>query len=398
MSSSNIGESPEDFWWSHNSQITKASNSDSVPVCNVAENKHTVTESVNGGDEMPIKTEETTEDITNVKEKHFENNNSVGKRPSGAQRRKRKWRRLESHTSSLEVNNIESGFKILNINDLGEDKVIVPSLSKNGFLNDNFKERNDSEKKFLSNKSTTHSEQRSLKSNKSWDKRFKPLSENETSQQCVNKRNYGDNSENGNVDCNENKNEAYSSVLKNKFHAVIIDESNVEGTLSPEQSDQIIDKLMTRLSQFTYSSDSEVPRFQGYYLTKGVLTINCVNDKSMEWLMNVQLNDLWDGAKIKIMAANEFSKVIRMTAFIPGPIRENFEILKLLKTQNSELKTSRWKIYHRSQGTSAGMTLVLGVDEKSLEVLRSLEMKPYYGMSRAAFYLPDTKHGSSSRK
>lgn len=379
MSNFDICDSPEDFWWSQKSQTTNVNNSHRVSVCNIVENEHTMIQSANDV-EMSIKAEGTTEDVMNVHDILVKNNNSMGKRPSGAQRRKRKWRRLESCTASIELNNIESGLKILNIGDLGEDKVVVPSLSKINLPDETVNQRKYNVKNFITSKSTKHSEHFNKSEN------------------CVYKNKYVDNSVNRILECSENRNAAYSSVLKNKLLAVIIDESNIDGTLSTEQSDQIIDKLMTKLSQFSYASDSEVPRFQGYYLSKGVLTINCVNDKSIEWLMNVHLNDLWDGAKIKIMTANEFAKVIRMTAFIPGPIRENIEILKLLKTQNSDLKTSRWRIYHRSQGTSTGMTLVLGIDEKSLEVLRSLQMKPYYGISRAAFYLPDTKQGSSTRK
>lgn len=181
MSSLDIAETSEDFWWSQKTQIAKSNIAHTVPVCDVvAENEqHTLIQPVNGGDEMTIKTEETTEHVKSI----VNNNSVVGKRPSGAQRRKRKWRRLESHQTSFELNNIETGFKILSINDAGQDKLVVPSLSKNGLLNENINQRNDNEKKFISKKFATHSERHSFNSGKSRDKRFKPVAEYDTAQQ-----------------------------------------------------------------------------------------------------------------------------------------------------------------------------------------------------------------------
>lgn len=413
-------ESSEDFWWS---QEHRTKNPNGKVFVSDAENKSNNLQQCNGSvsvestisnttDEIKktVKTEEISKDGTNDREevaKIKKENKSDIKRPSGAQRRKRKWRRLETNMANAELQNIHTGFKRLNINDLDDDRVL-PSYSKKGADYDNVDQKYGCGRKPVNGYYKKHPYQGNLKSDYP---RFdvKPLSEHEpdllspktehfqNSFSKLSKRKYEANSEHANTEQIE-KRTAYSSALKNKLDAVIIDESNTEGILSSQQSDLIIDKLMTRLSEFTFTSNSDVPKFQGYFLNKGILTINCVNDNSMEWLMNSELNDLWDGAKIKIMRANEFAKHVRMTAFIPGPVRENVEILKLLKTQNGELNTSRWRIYHRNQGTSTGMTLVLGVDEKSLEVLRSLEMKPYYGMSRAAFYLPDTKQISSSRK
>lgn len=416
-------ESSEDIWWS---QEHRAKSPNRKGLINKVENKKSSNfESCNGSlsDESPnnvtteesktiVKPKKTLKDVTTNGEELAEikkENKSDIKRPSGAQRRKRKWRRLETNMATAELHNIQTGFKKLNIDDLGDDRV-VPSYSKKGAQYDSIPHIYNCEQKPVKGYYKKRYQQHNLKSDFPEFENVKPLAEyepagfqpkNEHFQNSVSKfskRKCEDNSEQANVEQIENKRTAYSSALKNKLDAVIIDESNTEGILTSSQSDQIIDKLMTRLSEFTFTSNSDVPKFQGYFLNKGILTINCVNDNSMEWLMNAELNNLWDGAKIKIMRANEFAKHIRMTAFIPGPVRENVEILKLLKTQNCELNTSRWRIYHRNQGTSTGMTLVLGVDEKSLEVLRSLEMKPYYGMSRAAFYLPETKQISSSRK
>lgn len=415
-------ESSEDFWWSlekrtktpngkgciNEVENTKSNNFEScnsnLPVeCHIGD---TIVEA-----KAKVTSEKTLKDCTRDGEEVADikkEDKSIVKRPSGAQRRKRKWRRLATDGGTSELHNIHTGFKRLNINDLSDDR-IIPSYSKTGAHYDNVNQIG-CERKPIKGYYKKHSQQGNFKSDfpefeseKDFPE-YKPdllKSKKEHLQNSASKfpkRKCEDNSEQANVEPTSNKKPAYSSALKNKLDAVIIDESNTEGILSSSQSDLIIDKLMTRLSEFTFSSNSDVPKFQGYFLSKGILTINCVNDNSMEWLMNAELNNLWDGAKIKIMRANEFAKLIRMTAFIPGPIRDNVEILKLLKTQNCELNTSRWRIYHRNQGTSSGMTLVLGVDEKSLEVLRSLEMKPYYGMSRAAFYLPDTKQISSSRK
>lgn len=347
--------------------------------------------------------------IEQKSEEPKEKNKMKIKRPSGAQRRKRKWLRVETELTLENVNKIQYGFERLNVNKVNDTESV---FSEQQEQNCNVFQRNIHTRKTVNN--TKFQRRNQFVLHKSISEQYNHLPGCESlrcTRQCLLsqktksenhfspnnfQREYENNSnpENfGDAKCNAI---SYSSILQNKLDAVIIDESNPEGTITYEQSDLIVDKLMTKLSEFPFTSSSEVPRFQGYHLIKGVLTINCVDELSMEWLMKANLTDLWDDAKLKIMRANEFAKLVKLTAFVPGPVRDNIEMLKLLKTQNAELNTSRWRIYHRSEGTSTGVTLVLAVDEKSLQVLKSLEMKPYYGMSRASFYLPDKHKGKQS--
>lgn len=395
-----IPGSQEDFWWSYDPTDTPASSSkdnftENVDNTKLHYSKSTLigtSESDNTGNSKPTRSTEEVIQTGELKVEETKYNKSNLKRPSGAQRRKRKWLRFELHKETTDLHDVQDGLKRLNIN---EFKQVIPSYSKKEAEFDNinhtivnsykvphrFKKHLDNEKTFKVKNSNLNSLPGSQQIN---DQTSNSLNDKNPNY-CKRKlEGYSDQS-------NQNKRTNYSAALNNELNAVIFDESNVEGILSFEQSNLIIDTLMTKLSDCSTIADFEVPKFQGYYLNRGVLTVNCVNDNSLNWLMNIELKDLWDGAKLKILKANEFVKHIRLTAFFPGPVRENVEILKLLKTQNPELNTSRWRIYHRSQGASTSVSLILGVDEKSLQVLSSLEMNPYYGMSRATFHLPDNR-------
>lgn len=127
---------------------------------------------------------------------------------------------------------------------------------------------------------------------------------------------------------------------------------------------------MSALVDYPSTSSDNIPRFERYDFVKGILTITCVDEISLAWIHTLPFTDILENAKLKIMRASEFARLIRMTAFIPGPVRENADILKLLKAQNKELNTHRWRIYHRSE-VASGISLILGVDDLSVEMLKS---------------------------
>lgn len=82
----------------------------------------------------------------------------------------------------------------------------------------------------------------------------------------------------------------------------------------------------------------------------------------------------------------------------PGRIPEyldltpTIEALKRLEKQNFGLAPSRWIVHERHMDAAGkGVCLVLGVEEKTVAVLKAQNMQLYLGMGRASFRLLDAQ-------
>ncbi|KAJ8980511.1 hypothetical protein NQ317_007931 [Molorchus minor] len=130
------------------------------------------------------------------------------------------------------------------------------------------------------------------------------------------------------------------------------------------------------------------PQFAGSYPQTGVLIITCENEASKAWLkLKVPSLELWEGVSLRVDDAKEILKTNKVLVWVPTEfleVREPARILQLLQTQNMGLKTEEWRIIG-SRSETQGITLVLGLDDKTLEELSKRGFKAYIGLTQITF-------------
>ena len=129
-----------------------------------------------------------------------------------------------------------------------------------------------------------------------------------------------------------------------------------------------------------------MPSFQDSRLVKGAFWISCANESSKEWL-KAATPDLkpWEGAKLHLVEQSDLPKLKRMMVWIPGETRELTEVYTLLERQNPGLRTEDWRLFSKTVDPPKGCRLILGVDEASLDFLKTKDFRPFLGTKRVTF-------------
>lgn len=177
---------------------------------------------------------------------------------------------------------------------------------------------------------------------------------------------------------------SYSEALT-ALKMAITGKNYPEDKLTEEQSVRIQRAILGEIFKFTGGSG---PQFKNSYFEKGVLFITCVNERARSWLMEVTPKlELWEGAVLKVGTAKDILKTTKVAVWVPTKlleVKEPKQVLQLLKSQNSGLKTEDWRIIN-NQEDQKGTTLVMTIDETSMKVLNSMGLKLYLGLTQLSF-------------
>ena len=147
---------------------------------------------------------------------------------------------------------------------------------------------------------------------------------------------------------------------------------------------------------FPCHSESHGPQFNRSGLDQGVFEITCVDQNSLNWLMESALRIApVEGHGFQAIEHAKLNKLNKVRVWIPGERSEPLSVLTRLAKQNQGLDTSGWRLLHR-QEKPEGQLLVFAVCDASLKVLRSLGGRAHLELSRVTFELPSQGQDGSS--
>ncbi len=181
---------------------------------------------------------------------------------------------------------------------------------------------------------------------------------------------------------------SYKDAAAQALQAVVVFTADHGRQLSEAQADHVRSELVKALQ----SCRSEpVPKFERSGLKQGAFWVTCTDQSSYDWLLQQAPSiSAWEDDAFTIVKA-DFLKLKKVFMIVPGPDREPKHILTTLSFQNPGLKTDRWQVWARKVETKH-LLLTIGVDDESLRVLRQLDMRPHYELSRLSSWMADKAH------
>lgn len=203
---------------------------------------------------------------------------------------------------------------------------------------------------------------------------------------------------------------SFSDAAKLNLRAVI----RVAGGGQMDQSvvQELLKVLYLRLD--AVPAGTARPIFERNFLFKGVFFVECANEASIEWLLNV-VRDVGsvNGNALMVSSADkeEVRRVVAFTTSDPDSATSS-TMLKRLMDSNFGLDVSQWVYLKRLNVSTKGVTHLVAVDEDSLSYIKTKGKRLYYMMQsvyvdiRGPYHMlrpsvsqpPPTKKRASKRK
>ncbi|KAG5866241.1 hypothetical protein JTB14_027643 [Gonioctena quinquepunctata] len=124
------------------------------------------------------------------------------------------------------------------------------------------------------------------------------------------------------------------------------------------------------------------PQFLKCFKRRGMLTIECNNQESVDWL-NTTIETLvpWEGAKIKVIKNADIPVYKIIQVLLPNIKDEPEKVLKRLDRQNPGLKTKDWYVVNTKTEKNL-QEVIVSVEQNVLEALEKVDYKPFLNFSR----------------
>ncbi|GJQ65260.1 hypothetical protein Trydic_g7387 [Trypoxylus dichotomus] len=124
---------------------------------------------------------------------------------------------------------------------------------------------------------------------------------------------------------------SYSGALTD-IRMAIVPENYPESSISQEQAKLIRNCILQELDKLNVVGPE--PKFSAVRHRAGMLRAACVDAGTCSWLAGVVRKCAsWDGAKLKLIREDDLPKPIKALVWIPGPQMESDQILHRLKVQ-----------------------------------------------------------------
>lgn len=116
----------------------------------------------------------------------------------------------------------------------------------------------------------------------------------------------------------------------------------------------------------------------------------CSNTATRDWVVAAipHLEGLWPGAQLTTIVAGPPPVLVRATVNMAYPTVEPNDFFTIIATQNPTIDTSNWKLFNRNKPDKGRQLWVIGVEETTVQPLRDLGARPYFGMTRIRINLP----------
>lgn len=188
---------------------------------------------------------------------------------------------------------------------------------------------------------------------------------------------------------------AYNQAAKSMLRVAIAGSNFPGSVLSIDFANSLQESLSRVIDALP--EEAQVPRFDEFKLSEqGIIMVTCCDSYSKEWLTSgVGMLSPFKGTALQILEGEALPKLRKMVAFVPGAPVDRATILQRIKRSTPGLQTGTWKIRDVITVPNKGSRLILGVDQKSAEVLQKINFSGYAGMSKVSFWDPTHKKGVS---
>lgn len=179
-------------------------------------------------------------------------------------------------------------------------------------------------------------------------------------------------------------------VVDNNLVIIIYNDRREGGQVIESESDIIIEEIM---KERTISLGAGfVPKFGGFKTIGNMLQLTCADVTSKEWLISLieKISQKWDTLDLRCLDRTQLPKLTKAIVFIPyapGFPSKPSDILVDLKLSNIGLKTDKWRVISTNVTNKNGITLVLGIDNESLGVIKSQNLKAFFALVQVNFNL-----------
>ena len=152
------------------------------------------------------------------------------------------------------------------------------------------------------------------------------------------------------------------------------------------------------LSEVLKAGPNQGPSFYGCILRAGCVVLTCADDTSRLWLTeNVGNIKPWEGACLRLIDERDLPKPKIGIAWIPGPVMESRELLRLLTVQNRDLNCTGWRVLNQKI-VEGGQTVTFSFDEESFSALQKIKFRPFLGFGCISVRMIANKTSPSNRE
>lgn len=185
------------------------------------------------------------------------------------------------------------------------------------------------------------------------------------------------------------------TLAKNPLKAILVNEMSKNRRFKNKTRNEIIDALWKKLvaiQKVSVFKSIFVPKFDNYQIVDSLPVFTCADEASLLWLQNINRSILKGNGLI--ISSCWLGKLITVKCSIPllPPFGIN-DALILLRKQNSQLNVSQWQVLSRKFLTDQ-LDITFRIDEGSLNNLKTLDMRPFFGLSRIEFEIIDSDSDS----
>lgn len=141
-----------------------------------------------------------------------------------------------------------------------------------------------------------------------------------------------------------------------------------------------------------------VPRFTSAKFNRGLYQVRCADMTSLFWLRKAisELPPLWRGCNLDVLVREETLRKHRVSTYIPGPPEPVNIVMPRIQAQNANLNSERWDILDRKLDGQRGQTLIFGLDDEVIELLKKINFKVYCGVHCIQFRIIDDEFNTST--
>ncbi|XP_073824745.1 uncharacterized protein [Musca autumnalis] len=179
-----------------------------------------------------------------------------------------------------------------------------------------------------------------------------------------------------------------TAVTDDGLQIAIIDRADPNGKIS--DSHWLLFETGLRAAIVSGPEDPEDRQLGSAFLRKGVKVINCMNERSRDFLVQTVsgLGALWEGADLAAVSLSDIPSRKVLSAWIPPPTVSKEILLRMLRLQNPNLVTTGWTVISLVPCSElGGLVARVAVDPPGELYLREREGKLNFGSGWVRFRL-----------
>lgn len=186
---------------------------------------------------------------------------------------------------------------------------------------------------------------------------------------------------------------SYAAAASNLPRVVLTCGDYMGGKMPSEVVAKIQEVIVSKV--LAIEEGAFVPRFAESFPRSGTMVFVCENGDSEAWLketagdIELGMQDL----KIRVVAPEEL-RITKVMTWLPAGVRNASDFLKLVKRQNEGVDVARWAVLKEAPTGC----LILGLDEPSVTLLKSRNLRLTAGVGVATFKVLNSKTAVMSGK